>query len=73
MADTVKLVCDRCGREEVYPRSFAPDVPTWVKTLSQSHCPADGCDTGDRCIETWLDADGIERDPEDQRQGGGRG
>lgn len=59
----LRLVCERCGRSMDYDRAIDPDLPAWVATLSQSHCDAEDCDTGDRLIETWLDADGVARDP----------
>jgi hypothetical protein len=59
----VRLVCEKCGRAEDYDRSIDLNLPAWVATLSQSHCDAEGCDTGDRHIETWLDATGVARDP----------
>lgn len=61
----VRLRCERCGRESEYDRSIDPDIPSWVVTLSQSHCDAEGCDAGDRLVETWLDANGVARDPEE--------
>ena len=57
------LRCENCGRSMAYERSIDPSIPAWVAILSQSHCDAGGCDTGDRLIETWLDADGVARDP----------
>lgn len=63
MSAFVSLVCERCGRSMKYRRILDPHLPDWVATLSQSHCDADACDTGDRHIETWLDAKGLARDP----------
>lgn len=63
MSAFVQLVCQRCGRTDKYRRALDPFIPDWVATLSQSHCDAEGCDTGDRHIETWLDAHGVARDP----------
>ncbi len=63
MSFCLTLVCEKCGRRAPYFRSTDPGLPEWVETLSQSHCDAPGCDTSDRHIERWLDADGIERDP----------
>ncbi len=60
---SIKLACESCGRSMEYDRGIDPSIPAWVETLSQSHCDAPGCDTGDRLIETWLDADGVARDP----------
>jgi hypothetical protein len=57
------IKCERCGRTALYERSIDPDIPAWVHTLSQSHCDQASCDTGDTLIETWLDADGVARDP----------
>ena len=63
VVSTVRLICERCGRSMDYDRAIDPGLPTWVTTLSQSHCDAAACDTGDRLIETWLDVDGVARDP----------
>lgn len=63
MSGAVTLVCEKCGRRAPYLRSNDPTLPVWVGTLSQSHCDLPGCDTGDRLIETWLDASGFARDP----------
>lgn len=63
MSAFVSLVCERCGRSMKYRRILDPSLPDWVTTLSQSHCDAAACDTGDRHIERWLDAGGVERDP----------
>lgn len=63
MSAWLKLVCERCGARSNYRRVLDPMIPDWVVTLSHSHCDKPDCDTGDRHIETWLDADGIARDP----------
>lgn len=63
MSRSITLICEKCGRRAPYFRSSDPSLPLWVETLSQSHCDLAGCDTGDRLIETWLDADGSARDP----------
>jgi hypothetical protein len=63
------LVCERCGRSMEYGRDIDSDIPAWVATLSQSHCDADDCDTGDRVIETWLDRSGVARDPAGEASG----
>lgn len=65
MSAVLTLVCEKCGRRAPYFRRTDPSLPKWVETLSQSHCDLDGCDTGDRHIETWLDANGVARDPAD--------
>lgn len=62
MVFCITLVCDKCGRRAPYFRSTDPSIPEWVDTLSQSHCDAPGCDTGDRHTETWLDGEGVARD-----------
>jgi len=62
-AHQLLLRCEKCGRSMAYDRSIDPDIPAWVATLSQSHCDAPECDTSDRLIETWLDAQGVARDP----------
>jgi len=63
MGFCMTLACEKCGRRAPYFLSTDPSIPEWVETLSQSHCDALGCDTGDRLIETWLDRSGCARDP----------
>lgn len=63
MNSALILRCESCGRWTAYERSIDPTIPAWVSELVQSHCDAEGCDTGDRLIETWLDTDGVARDP----------
>lgn len=68
--ESITIRCEKCGRTAPYSRALDPDIPAWVETLSQSHCDAESCDTGDRHVETWLDAAGHALDPLAQ---GGRG
>lgn len=63
MGRWIKLRCEKCGRSMSYDRAMDRSIPKWVITLSQSHCDAEGCDTSDYHVETWLDAAGLARDP----------
>jgi hypothetical protein len=54
----ITLRCDKCKREQSYPRSVDPSIPARVATIVVSRC--DRCDIGDFGTEWWLDANGKE-------------
>lgn len=68
MSEWLNLVCEKCGAKGRYPRFLDKNIPAWVETLSHSHCDLPDCDTFDRHIETWLDGNGVARDPAEPPQ-----
>lgn len=61
MSADISLRCDKCKREQSYPRDIDPHIPANVATIVASQC--DECDEGDFGTEWWLDADGNEVEP----------
>lgn len=57
----ITLRCDKCKREQDYPRAADPSVPAAVAVIVVSRC--DRCDDGDFGTEWWLDAAGNEVAP----------
>jgi hypothetical protein len=56
MNEAITLRCDKCQREQAYPREVDPSIPANVATIVFSRC--DRCDNGDFGTEWWLDASG---------------
>lgn len=59
--DPIPMHCNKCGRTMMLPRRDAPDIPSWVASMTNTPCP--DCDNGDFGAEEWFDAEGRAIDP----------